>query len=98
MAGVGMVIAQLMCLSGDGIGDRALAIARVHAIEPGEPVEEPVAVTVDDVTALGPLDDPRRAFAARMLRQMCGRVKEILAVPFVQYVVRQHVARPSMRR
>jgi hypothetical protein len=46
VADIGVVIGQLARLVGDGLGHLLTAVADIHAIEPGEGVEEAVAVPV----------------------------------------------------
>jgi hypothetical protein len=91
VADIGVVIGQLARLRGDGVGDLGAAIADIHAIEPGEGVEQAAAVTVLDIDALAAGDHARGRLAARMLGEMGGGVEERLAVPLGELVVGEHV-------
>ncbi len=90
MADIGMVIGQFPGLFRDRLGDLLAAIADIDAIEPGEAVEQAVAVAVLDEDALAAGDDPFRQFASGELGQMGGRVEEVLAVPLLERIVSQH--------
>ena len=67
MADIGVVVAQLVGLLGDGLGNLSLAVADVDAVEAGEAVEAALAVAVFDIDAAAAGDDPGRRFTARML-------------------------------
>ncbi len=90
VADVGVVIGQFMRLLGNRLGDLGPAVAHVHAVETGKSVEHLVAVAVGDMAAFGGFDHTGRAFAARVLRQMGGGVKEIFTVPLFEHIVLQH--------
>jgi hypothetical protein len=55
VADIGVVIGQLARLFGDRLGDLGPAIADVDAVEPGEGVEQAIAVAVLDMAALPPV-------------------------------------------
>jgi hypothetical protein len=60
VADIGVVIGQFARLRGDGLGHLLAAIADVHAVEPGEGIEQAVAVAVGDEDAFAAGDDPVR--------------------------------------
>jgi hypothetical protein len=87
VADIGVVIGQFLRLRGDRLGDFLAAIADVDAVEPGEGVEQAVAVTVLDKDALAAGDDPVRHVAARELREMGGGMEKVIAIPLVELIV-----------
>ena len=91
MADVGVVVGELARLRGDRVGDLGAAIADVDAVEPGEGVEEALAVAVLDVDAGAAGDDPRGGVAAGVLGEVRRGVEEVFAVPERELVVGQHV-------
>jgi hypothetical protein len=92
VADIGVVIGELPGLLGDRLGDLLAPVADVDAVEAGEGVEEPLAVAIDDVAALGTRHDPVRRLAAGVLAEMGRGVEEVLAVPAVENVVGQHLS------
>ena len=73
---------------------RRAAVTDIDAVEPGESVEQAVAVAILDMNAASAGDDAVRTFAARMLGEMGGRMEEILPVPLIEHVVLQHRKTP----
>ena len=90
MPDIGMVIGQFLRLFGDGVDDLGPAIADVDAIKPGKCIQQAVALAVLDIDALAAGHHTVRHLAAGKLRQMGGRVKEILPVPLIQQIIFQH--------
>ncbi len=97
MPDIGMVIGELAGLFGDRLGDLAATVTDIDAVEPGEAVQQPVAVAVLDEDALAGLDDAVGRLAARMRAHRGRRVKEMVAIPGVEPVpVLQHVGHSSL--
>ena len=90
MAHIGMIIGQFLGLRGNRVCHLGAAITHIHAVEPGECVEQLDAVAVGDVDALAAADDSVNQLAAGELPEMGRRVEEIGAVPFGELVVAQH--------
>jgi hypothetical protein len=91
VADIGVVIGELLGLRGDRLGDLGAAVADIDAIEPGEGVEQPVAVAVLDEHALAAAHDALGGLAAGELGEVGRGVEEIVAVPLGDLVVGQHV-------
>lgn len=87
MANVGMIIGQLARLVGNGIRNICAAITDINAIRTREGIQHPGAVAVFGVTPRPAGDDAVRDVATGKVRQMGGRVKEILTVPLFKLVV-----------
>src|SRR3569833_2113438 len=83
-----------MGLLGDGVGDLAAAVADIDAIETGKGIEKAVAVAILDIDARTAGEDAAAGFAARVLAQMGGGMKEALPVPGVELIVRKHQCSP----
>jgi hypothetical protein len=86
VADIGVVIGEVLCLLGDGIGDLLAAIADIDAIEAGKGVEAFAARRVGDVDAFAAGNDAGRRLAARMHAHMGRGMEEVVAVPGVQFV------------
>ena len=84
VADIGMVVGELLCLLGDGVGDLLPTIADVDAIEPGKGVKAAAAVAVGDVDAFAALPSRGAGVSPRAWHAHVGRgVEEVVAVPGV---------------
>ena len=87
MPDIGMVIRQFAGLIGNRLRDFLAAIAHIDAIESGKCIQHAIAVPILDEHARCCPDHPVRAFAARVLGEVCRGMKEVVPIPLIELII-----------